>query len=343
VQSLNKMWVFPVAWWLVWISFQGWFLFHSGWNVEVAFADSLVSNILLAALCTGILYSVQYNRPDLKRIVVLFAGILFSSLLWVWLCAQILTGIFDTNPDYAEFLEKTQIIRFMIGFFLITLFALFGWISYFIKEQLDEKNRANEVIRLARESELIHLRQQLQPHFLFNTLNSVNALIGSNPVAAKRMILQLSDFLRGTLKKEDDKPVPLSEEINYLNLYLEIEKVRFGNRLNAIIRIDPEIAEHPVPVFLLQPLVENAIKFGLYDTIDQVRIEINASKKDPFLEVRISNPFDATTTAAVPGTGFGLNAVSRRLFLLFSRTDLLDVNSMDNTFTVTLKIPLSYV
>ncbi len=343
MQNLNKSWIFSLIWWLFWIAFHYLYLVQSGWKNEIALADSLISNILLAALCTGALFSVQYNLPEIKKLAVLFTGFLISAGLWMWAVNQILTELYPEERTYHDFLQTSAIIRFLWAFFSITLFALLGWIIYFFKEKLEESSRNSEVMRLSRESELMHLRQQLQPHFLFNTLNSVSALIGSDPVAAKTMVIQLSDFLRGTLKKEDQKPVPLIEELKYLELYLEIEKVRFGHRLETSVDIEKPAGEMLIPVFLLQPLVENAIKFGLYDTIENVKIEIKAFSRDSCLQLSISNPFDPATSGAVAGTGFGLNAVSRRLFLLFNRSDLLEVNRTNNTFTVMLKIPQSYV
>ena len=119
---------------------------------------------------------------------------------------------------------------------------------------------------MAKESELFKLRQQLQPHFLFNSLNSINALIGNRPDEARKMVQQLSDFLRGTIKKEETQWVTLQEEMQYLQLYLDIEKVRFGNRLSTAIEIGEDVSEMTLPALILQPIVENAIKFGLYDT-----------------------------------------------------------------------------
>ena len=104
------------------------------------------------------------------------------------------------------------------------------WFSQ--KEEKNINERKIDAERLTKEAELFKLRQQLQPHFLFNSLNSINALISVQPEQARKMIQQLSDFLRGTLKKEDQQWVNLSEELQYLQLYLDIEKVRFGHRLS---------------------------------------------------------------------------------------------------------------
>jgi LytS/YehU family sensor histidine kinase len=211
---------------------------------------------------------------------------------------------------------------------------------YFIDQQeIIERNTDAET--LLREAELAKLRQQLQPHFLFNSLNSISALAGTKPNEARKMIQQLSDFLRSTLKKDDQQLVTIDEELNNLNLYLDIEKVRFGNRLHTEINCTDECMSQKLPSLLLQPLVENAIKFGLYDTIGDVTISILISCKPHQLEIKISNPYDETTSKASKGEGFGLNSVQRRLYLLYARQDLLKVEAANNIFTTTLLIPQS--
>jgi two-component system, LytTR family, sensor kinase len=192
---------------------------------------------------------------------------------------------------------------------------------------------------MVREAELTKLRQQLQPHFLFNSLNSISALAGSKPEQARKMIQQLSDFLRGTLKKDDQQLVPLSDELQHLDLYLEIEKVRFGHRLNTEIHCDRTLNNLMLPSLLLQPIVENAIKFGLYDTTDAVLIQIETRLEKNELVVEVKNPYDATTAAPNKGTGFGLSSVQRRLYLLYARTDLLKTKAAEKEFITTIHIP----
>jgi LytS/YehU family sensor histidine kinase len=208
-----------------------------------------------------------------------------------------------------------------------------------MENQQQKQQRQNETEQLAKDAELLKLRQQLQPHFLFNSLNSINALIGSRPQQARVMIEQLSDFLRGTIKKESQQWNTLAEELEYLQLYLDIEKVRFGHRLNTEIICDDTTKNLQLPPLLLQPLVENAIKFGLYDTVGEVLISIDAISTDNYLQVTIKNPYDSTTAAPRAGTGYGLSSVKRRLYLLFARNDLFATTAADNTFITTLKIP----
>jgi LytS/YehU family sensor histidine kinase len=206
-------------------------------------------------------------------------------------------------------------------------------------EQKENEERKTAAEKLAKDAELFKLRQQLQPHFLFNSLNSINALIGSRPEEARKMVQQLSDFLRGTLKKEEQQWVSLQEELQYLQLYLDIEKVRFGNRLATIIESDPMAGQLKLPALLLQPIVENAIKFGLYDTTGETVIRLNATGSDGYLVIRVQNPFDPETSMPQKGTGFGLKSVRRRLYLLFARNDLLATETADHTFITTVKIP----
>lgn len=216
---------------------------------------------------------------------------------------------------------------------------MFSLLWYSQQEQKEMDNRRTEAEKLSREAELFKLRQQLQPHFLFNSLNSISALTGSNPEKARHMIQQLSDFLRGTLRKNEQQWNTLEEELNYLELYLDIEKVRFGHRLRTEINYEQEILLLKLPALLLQPVVENAIKFGLYDTTGEVIIKISAIKEKGNLKIIVQNPFDAETSQPFKGTGFGLSSIQRRLFLLFARNDLLTTKKEGEFFTTVILVP----
>ena len=142
-----------------------------------------------------------------------------------------------------------------------------------------------------------------------------------------------------SLKREEQQWIPLQEELEYLQLYLEIEKVRFGNRLSTVFDTASESLQMKIPAMLLQPLVENAIKFGLYDTVGEVVITVTAKEDQNNLIIEIKNPFDPSSAVPKSGTGFGLNSIQRRLSLLFYRNDLLTTQQNENTFTTTIKIP----
>src|SRR5204862_1151015 len=241
--------------------------------------------------------------------------------------------------NYLFFLKRSLFIRASIGFLVLGIVTMSVIIWYNWQEQQTSEQRKTDAEKLAKEAELFKLRQQLQPHFLFNSLNSINTLIGVRPAEARKMVQQLSDFLRGTLKKEEQQWVNLKEEMQYLQLYLDIEKVRFGNRLSTVVNTDESAENLKLPALLLQPIVENAIKFGLYDTMGETIIIISAKNEDNKLIVEVQNPFDPETSAPQQGTGFGLKSVQRRLFLLFARNDLLKTTAKENIFTTTVTIP----
>jgi two-component system, LytTR family, sensor kinase len=246
--------------------------------------------------------------------------------------------IFGNDLTYVSFLAKSMVIRAVIGFLLLGCVTLITIIWYIWQEQQEIDLRKQDAEKLARDAELFRLRQQLQPHFLFNSLNSINALIGLKPGEARKMVQQLSDFLRGTMRKEENQLIPFSEELEHLKLYLEIEKVRFGYRLKTELNIAEETLVWKLPSLLLQPIMENAIKFGLYGTTGEVSISLNARVHNKHLEIAAVNPFDADMQMP-PGTGFGLNSVKRRLYLLFARNDLVEIKKENNSFIVTIRIP----
>ena len=251
----------------------------------------------------------------------------------------LLRRVFKDNADYLRLLDDSGTIRFWVAVLVISWMAVVSELWYRQQEDVEGHKRKADAERLAKDAELYKLRQQLQPHFLFNSLNSISALAGSQPEQARKMIHQLSEFLRGTLRKEEHQWVTLSDELQHLGLYLEIEKVRFGHRLSTEIQNDESASVLKLPPMLLQPIVENAIKFGLYDTTDSITVYISARKIGEHLVIEVKNPFDPETSSPQHGTGFGLSSVKRRLYLLFARNDLLTTQAENNLFTTTVKIP----
>ncbi|MGY3215490.1 sensor histidine kinase [Mucilaginibacter sp. HD30] len=323
---------------LAWAGLQSYIMHSFGFDWFTGITDGAVSTILLAAACWLINNNLRYYQPG--------KGSYINILIWcVALAAACTAGsryilpLLNPEAVYASFMGQSMVIRSFTNFLAIGWMAMISMIWYTQQDQKENEKRKTEAERLAREAELYNLRQQLQPHFLFNSLNSINALIGFKPELARKMIHQLSDFLRGTLRKDDQQQVSLSEELQHLNLYLDIEKVRFGHRLKTEISCDESCGSCVMPAMLLQPLVENAIKFGLYDTTEEVVVSIRAELDGNYLELIVQNPFDPKTSRPRQGTGFGLSAVQRRLYLLFARNDLMETHANDNIFTTIIKIP----
>jgi two-component system, LytTR family, sensor kinase len=329
------------GWWVIWGILHALLIIQYGYPVNNAVIDSLVTNGLLLGACWIISNILRYYLPYSDRYwYILILSIIFSLVANALSKLNIELILNDpSNSIYVKFLTNSYWIRLGVTFLLIGCMAVICVLWYTQEEEQENRQRKTDAEKLSRDAELYKLRQQLQPHFLFNSLNSISALIGSNPAQARNMIHQLSDFLRATLRKEEEQWVKMEEELQSLELYLEIEKVRFGHRLSTSVVKDEKSGQMLIPPMLLQPVVENAIKFGLYDTTDDVTIRISVSSENDELKVTVQNPFDPETAAPRHGTGFGLNSVKRRLYLLFARTDLVETSSIDHVFTTTINIP----
>ena len=328
-----------ITWWLIWTMVQLLVINSYGASLIQSFTDSLFCNLLLAASCLLITNNMKYYLPQRERYWYVLIMSLVLSGIWLLAVKTILKLIFKTDEAYLLFLGKSIYIRYVIGFLMIGCMAMMSLLWYTLQEQQEANRRKEEAEQMTKDAELLKLRQQLHPHFLFNSLNSISALAGSQPDKARHMIQQLSDFLRGTLKRDEQQWVTLEEELRHLQLYLDIEKVRFGQRLQTNIQISGEVKTLHIPSLLLQPIVENAIKFGLYDTTGEVIISILALQENNQLLITITNPFDEETAVSTQGTGFGLASIYRRLFLLFARHDLLHTSKTGTIFTTTLLIP----
>ena len=329
--------IFSIGW-FSWAETHAIVLTHYGYSWKVALADSCISNVLLAAVCILITITFQHYIPQKNKYSYIIALVVVLSLIWLFVSRSILLQVLANEEDYSSFFSRSILIRAAFGFLISGCVALISVLWYTIQDQHEIEKRKTEAETLAKEAELYNLRQQLQPHFLFNSLNSINALITSQPQQARRMIQQLSDFLRGTLKKEEHQWVSLEDELQHLQLYLEIEKVRFGHRLSTNVT-NNAMPQAQIPAMLLQPVVENAIKFGLYDTTGDITISIETRMEEGNLVVEVNNPYDPETSSPKKGTGFGLTSVQRRLYLLFARSDLLLTRAHELTFTTIIKIP----
>lgn len=280
-----------------------------------------------------------YYQPKNEKILFVFLLAAVLTFLVVFLAKYILTYIFPSQQSYMLFLEISWPIRAIISFLCLSWCALANILWYRLEEQSATQERLLAAQNLAKEAELNKLRHQLQPHFLFNSLNSVYALTIVNPVEAGTMITKLAAFLRGNLKRDDEVWVSVAEEMEYIQLYLDIEKVRFSHRLSIVIDVEEETLGLCLPGTLLQPIVENAIKFGLYNTSAAITITIRVNLEFNALVVRVLNPYDPEMRAS-KGTGFGLSAIRRRLYLLFADSNLLQTESQNNNlYITTLKIP----
>lgn len=206
----------------------------------------------------------------------------------------------------------------------------------------ESEREAARLRAAAQTAEIRALRYQVNPHFLFNTLNSISSLVMSDKREdAEAMILNLSTFFRTSLAAGPTEDVPLADEIAVQKLYLEIEAVRFPERLRAVFEIDPAAANACVPGLILQPLIENAIKYGVAPTRRPVQICVSAKVTGEKLEVTVSDDGEGIKTPN--GTGLGLRNVRDRLSARFGDDAALTAGKRsEGGFTATLTLPLVY-
>jgi LytS/YehU family sensor histidine kinase len=301
--------------------------------------DALIGMFIWLSGAVLIGNTLRFFFPRQSRFTFLGALVFCATALYYGLVMVLTPLVMSNTTGYMVFFESSITLRLAFTMLLFTAVSMVFALLIALGEQQQADKRRSEVAELARQTELNNLQEKLQPHFLFNSLNSINALVVRQPEKARLMVQQLSDFLRGTLKRDEATWISLQQEMDYLQLYLDIEKVRFGHRLQTTILLQNNAGQASIPPFILLPLLENAIKFGLYDTLDDIEIKLQADVQENLLTIQIANPYDAETAIHQKGTGFGLRSVQRRLHLLFERTDLMQTRAEAGIFTTQVQIP----
>lgn len=308
----------------------------------IAAADSLVFNLLFGAIVPGFWFIVSFsglNRDRISLVGTHLGAATATILLWWSIASVLLRTLFSAEVIYLDFLLSSQVWRVIIGILFYSISVLIFYLIKYYQDMQKRMNRELELQNLLKDSELRMLKSQINPHFIFNSLNSISALTSSMPENAREMVIKLSDFLRFSLGKDHTELNSLRKEIENASLYLEIEKIRFGDRLQFRFDVGKECNELEIPNLLLQPLFENAIKYGVYDSLEPVMIALNAQRSDELLVIEIMNGYD---NEAVPskGEGIGLENVKKRLKLVYGNNDLLEVHKSSEEFKVVLKIPI---
>ncbi len=228
-------------------------------------------------------------------------------------------------------------------FFMIAWASLFLALGY-AREVREAERKASRYAQAAQDSELRSLRYQVNPHFLFNTLNSLSSLvITGKPKEAEAMIQNLSNFYRTSLNSDPLEDVTLAEEVDLQRLYLDIEAVRYPERLRTVIDIAPELMNQHVPALILQPLVENAIKYGVSRSGRPVTIAITARQSDDMMVISVTDDGDPMNGSNDGGSGIGLANVRDRLEARYrSAASLQTSTPLKGGFVATMTLPLSH-
>lgn len=309
----------------------------------VAVTESLLFNFLFALIGVGLWYMVKYaglERRSWQELAFLhISGLTVVIVLWLLPGIQLLNLLFSGETGYLEFLERTITVRVITGSGLYIGIVSISYLVMNIQQMKIQAIREAALENQLKEAELSMLRFQINPHFLFNSLNAISSLIVTRPTEANAMIVKLSDFMRYSLDSSGKHMSTLGKELTHCNLYLGIERVRFGERLKVQIETTEAPDLFPVPAMLLQPLIENAVKHGLEDAEDGIVIEIKAAVEGGRLHLSVSNPVGDGRRLRPAGTGTGLKNIRARLNSLYGHDATLSVSSVDGRFLVILNIP----
>lgn len=342
LKSLRNFSLYLFGWLLVIISYAA--VLIAGFNLSISFtiADSLISNILLAGLGLSFWYSAKYISFEDNSIYKIFlshtTGGIISSVVWLSIVYYFLSIIYDNRNDISFFIN-TLPWRFVIGILFYFIITSFYYIIIYYSNFQEHLTKEAELKNLVTEAELKSLKFQINPHFIFNSLNSMSALTTIEPERARSMILKLADFLRYTLANNEKQKNLLCEELKNIRLYLDIEKIRFEDKFEFIEEISDTCLNVMVPNMLLQPLFENAIKHAVYDSIGKVTLKLSCYTENNFMKIRLSNNFEDLSSTK-KGAGIGLQNIKERLELIYSQKNLVDVKVENHIFTVKIFIPL---
>jgi two-component system LytT family sensor kinase len=340
----NQIIYFYVVLWAA-VAVVHFFLLNQAYHIETynAVTDSLVFNVIFCLMGMGIWFMVEYTHDhESTRLESIIKHVTLASLtIAVWLGSGrfLVNNILSDQPVYLKFLDNTMLMRVFTGIMYYGLMNSYFYLLITYRELREKKEYEARLTTQLREAELNMLRSQIRPHFLFNSLNSISALTLADPDKAHEMIIKLSDFMRYSLTFQGETMSTLEKELYHIRLYLDIEKIRFGDKLHIDYKICDGCPDWPVPAMILQPIIENAVKHGVYESTTQAGVYLKAEKSCPeCMLITIMNPFDPEMPSK-KGTGMGLSHVNKRLESVYKQSKLMTTQKEDNNFIVQITFP----
>jgi two-component system, LytTR family, sensor kinase len=313
-----------------------------GNGVDVLDAIVQVCAFLLtfAVIGTSIWYVIKFSTIEDNSFwrIIIAHSIAASIIIFIWMYfGMVIMKLF--HPITLE-REKNQFANLIFtGYFLYTIYVIFFYALNYYNGFMEKIRSEGKLKALVKEAELYALKSQINPHFLFNSLNSISSLTMTDPEKAQEMVINLSQLMRYSLKHDQNEKVSFKQELENNKLYLHIEKVRFGKKLNPSFDINEECLKAEIPNMILQPLYENAIKYGVYESTESVDVFTGCQMtKDGGLEVTIKNTYDPDVLSK-KGEGIGLRNIRERLQIIYGNPGLLKVEDNKKEFKVTLTIP----
>jgi hypothetical protein len=314
-----------------------------GWAQSLVFVFPLTT--VYAFLCLAAWYPCRAlplsERRATTAVTTHVATATISAALWVgmaWTLAHALERSAMWTGEARLTSEQTGLM-FAVGLLLYLLSVAIHYLFVAAAASRAAERRVLEAEVAAREAELTALKSQLNPHFLFNSLNSVASLAGTDPARARAMCIELADYLRGTISEGGARLHPLSRELAQVRRFLNVETVRYGDRLRVVESIDDACLANAVPPLILQPLVENALKHGIASMVEGGEVRIGAARVGGGMTVWVENPVDPDGGSR-KGAGVGLANIRERLAKVFGDEARLRLRREGDTFRAEITVPL---
>ena len=301
--------------------------------------------LLYAFVCLAAWYpcmATPLERSSISRFLFTHAaGAAVASGIWLFaarVLGRILTGV-DAFQGIDVRLTQDYPLIFGTGVLLYLLAVGFHYVLLAVEASREAEARVMQASVLAREAELRALKAQVNPHFLFNSLNSISALTASDASKAREMCILLGDFLRRTLGLGERAAIPLEEEMSLIHAFIAVEKIRYGARLQMEENIDKDALDVDVPPLLLQPLVENAVGHGIANLVEGGWIRLAAQRRDGQIDIVVENLFDPDAPPR-RRSGVGLANVRQRLEARYGNRAKFATSIDGATFRVTISLPV---
>lgn len=316
----------------------------AGLSWREAMAMSFPLCFLYAFVCLSAWYPCRANPIDrtakIRLVQIHLAAAVVATGFWA-LCAQVLARALaetDYFPNLIAHLPRVMPLLLGTGFLFYLLSVNLYYVLLALQASQEAEARALQATILAREAELKALKAQVNPHFLFNSLNSISALTSSDAPRAREMCVLLGDFLRRTLGLGEKSTIPFEEEMSLIHAFLAVEKIRFGSRIQLQENIDRNALQIQIPPLLLQPLVENAVVHGVANLVEGGWIHVDAACTGADLSIVVENNYDPDAPPRRRG-GVGLSNVRQRLEARYGNQSSFAMKTDGGRFRVAITLP----
>lgn len=339
------------------LQLAGWFITSFYWGYAAFFESNFIWSIGIADLILDVIVGITlthlyrnfalkngWHKLGLKELVPRMAfAVLLLSMIYMTLISYKLYMARNVFLQYdmisfSDFFKTSRLKLFITGTRLMSVWVLAYHLYHYSRREIETVKENIKLSLAAKEAQMVKLSTQLNPHFFFNSLNNIKFLVSENPKKARRAIDLLSDILRNSLNNTDDKLIHIKDEISLVTDYLELQKMRFEERLEYDIRMEANIDEYKIIPLSIQTLVENAIKHGIEQRKFNGFVNITCNTEDKFIKIFVQN--SGTLSSKVITNGIGLKNLKERLLLQYYGKATLQLSETANeTITATLSIP----